>query len=332
MARFPIPDPASLDGIKTAFLDVDGVAVHVGRVDGTGSATGTTATDTTAARASTATTTGPADVGVVLLHHFYGNVATWRRVLRRLDAAGIPAVALDRPGFGWSQRLGTREAGRRDLNPYTREFAVRAAREAVRQAGWRRVVVVGSSMGGTLAIELVADLRQDTTAPDVAHLFLLSPAITGDVGMPPPLRPLLRAGWIARVMAPLVRRLSSRMDLERVAGGWHDQRLADQSDIDAYRIPTRLPGWEVGIWQVMTAESPPNLRTVATTLQVPTTVVAGRFDRTIRPRWNQRTARGMGAELVEVDTGHTPQEEAPDLVVDLVRARVAGTVAGHTAD
>ena len=300
MAVAPVPAPAALRGITTRFLDVDGVAVHVGEVTGNGAGHRR---------------------GVVLLHHFYGNVATWRRVLRRLDRVGLPALAVDRPGFGWSQRPDPTTARAMDTNPYTRAFGVAAARAAIDAAGWDEVVVVGSSMGGTLAIELADAMQRDPAAPGLPHLVLLAPALTGDVGMPPRLRPVLRHPRVGQAMAPLIHRLSRRIDLDRVAGGWYDQRLANQADVDAYRIPTRLPGWAHGIWEVMTVEPPPDLRDVAVGLDVPTTVVSGRHDRTIRPRWNEKTAAGMDAELVVLAAGHTPQEEAPDQVADLIVAR-----------
>lgn len=328
------PAPADLEGITTRFLDVGGIQVHAGCVDGSrGPALPTDgARDRRGLASSARTHSGPdtdARVGVLLLHHFYGNVATWRRVMRQLDARGIPAVAVDRPGFGWSQRPTAAQVRATTKaaapNPYTRAFGVAAARAAIDAAGWDEVVIVGSSMGGTLAIELTAAMEADAAAPAIRHLVLLSPALTGDVGMPPPLRPLLRAGWIRRALRPVVNRLSRRMDLERVAGGWHDRALADQSDIDAYRIPTQQPGWADGIWQVMTVESPPDLRSVAAGISAPATVVSGHHDRTVRPKWNRRTAAGMGARLVEVAAGHTPQEERPDLVVDLVAEVVAAS-------
>lgn len=316
---FPSPNPATLDGIATRFIPVDGVDVHVAHVPTSLlPADGQPIGQPPAHEVPTRTR-----AGVVLLHHFYGNVATWRRVLRGLDTAGIAAIALDRPGFGWSQRLSPARARQHDPNPYTRAFAVQAASKAIAAAGFDPVVVVGSSMGGTIAIELADDLTSQAGGPDLAHLVLLSPAITGDVGAPTRLRSLLRADWLNRAMRPMVDRLSRRMDLERVAGGWRDPSLADQSDIDAYAIPSRLPGWAQGMWQLLTVEPPPDLRATIRALDVATTVVAGRHDRTIRPHWNRRTAHAMDARLVVVDTGHTPQEEAPAIIVDLVADLVA---------
>lgn len=275
---------AHLDGLRTSHVDVDGVAIHAAEV-------------------------GSGPVGVLLFHHFYGNVATWRRVLRLLDDDGVHAVAVDRPGFGWTERP---DPSRRP-EVYTRAFAARAGREVARHHGIQRLVVVGSSMGGTLAIETaLAD-------PDgIDHLLLLSPAITGDVGMPAPLRPLLRPAPVRRLFSPLVSRLSGNIDLQRATGSWHDQALAGDDDVAAYHEPTTLPGWADGIWAVMTSEQPPNLLRHLESVQPPSTVVAGQHDRIIRPRWNRRTAAKLGARLVELDTGHTPQEEAPALVADLV--------------
>lgn len=275
---------ADLAGIETRHVDVDGVDVHVGVV-------------------------GSGTTGVLLYHHFYGNVATWRRVLRRLDARGVHAVAVDRPGFGWTRRPDP--AARPEA--YTRSFAARAGRVVASARGIERLVVVGSSMGGTLAVE--------TTLGDpagVEHLLLLAPAITGDVGFPVALRPLLRRPAARRVLRPLVGRLSRDIDLERATGGWHDRSLAGVDDVAAYAEPTRLPGWADGIVAVMASEGPPSLLDDLATVRPPATVVSGRHDRTIRPRWNRRTAATLGADLVELPTGHTPQEEAPDLVTDLI--------------
>lgn len=288
-----LPSPA-LDGVTTSFTDVDGVAVHaagVGGPDHDGS-------------------------GVLLLHHFYGNVATWRRVLRELDERGVTAVAVDRPGFGWSERP---DPGQRP-EVYTRAFAARAAREVARARGLDRLVVVGSSMGGTLAIETTL-----AEPAGVDALVLLSPAITGDVGMPPPLRPLLRTWPVRRAVRPLVDRLSRDIDLQRVASGWADASTAGPDDVSAYRDPTRLPGWAAGIWAVMTAEPPPSLGKGLTRIDLPATVVSGTHDRTIRPRSNRRTALALDADLVELPTGHTPQEESPAVIADIVTDRLART-------
>lgn len=290
MTARPTPE---LAGVDTSFTDVEGVAIHAAEV-GRDRATGT---------------------GVLLLHHFYGNVATWRRVLRELDDRGVHAIAVDRPGFGWTERP---DPGRRP-EVYTRAFAARAARAVAAARGLERLVVVGSSMGGTLALETTL------AEPDgITGLVLLSPAVTGDVGMPPPLRPLLRTTPIRRALRPLVDRLSRDIDLQRVASGWVDPTTAGPDDVAAYRDPTRLDGWAAGIWAVMTVEPPPSLGRGLTSIEVPVTVVSGTHDRTIRPRWNSRTAAALDADLVELPTGHTPHEEAPEAVADLVLARLHG--------
>ncbi len=288
MSTVTTPPRAVLDGITTDHVEVDGVGIHTAAV-------------------------GAGPVGVLLYHHFYGNVATWRRVLRRLDEAGVHAVAVDRPGFGWTQRP---DPSRRPM-VYTRAFAARAGRVVARSRGIDRLVVVGSSMGGTLALETaLAD-------PDgIDHLVLLSPAVTGDVGMPAPLRPVLRRAIVRRAARPVVRRLSRGIDLQRATGGWHDPELAGDDDVAAYHEPTLLPGWADGIWAVMTSEPPPGLGRRLGEVVPPATVVSGSFDRTIRPTWNRSTAAGLDGELVEVSTGHTPQEEAPALVTDLLLDRV----------
>ncbi|WP_402461837.1 alpha/beta fold hydrolase [Isoptericola aurantiacus] len=78
---------------------------------------------------------------VVLLHGSRTSATMWRRQLRALDAAGIPALAPDLPGHG------TRRGVRFGLDD-----AVAAVRSAVDDVGGR-ALVVGLSLGGYVAIE-----------------------------------------------------------------------------------------------------------------------------------------------------------------------------------
>lgn len=250
--------------------------------------------------------------GLLLLHHFFGNVFTWRRVLDRLDADGQHAVAMDRPGFGLTERL-PRERWN-GLHPYTRDTAARLGLELLDHIAMDDVVLVGSSAGGTAALELYR------RAPErVRGLVLLAPAITGDVGPPDVLRPLLRVA--TPVARRLVRRFADGVTPERIGRSWHDPSLATEEDADAYRRPLDVPGWDRAFWELVTAEPSPDLRGLLPRIDVPTLVVSGASDRVIRPRWSRRTAAAIpGARYVELpEVGHTPHEEAPERLVEVLQ-------------
>jgi pimeloyl-ACP methyl ester carboxylesterase len=257
---------------------------------------------------------GPA---MLLFHHFHGNVATWRHVMTGL-ADDHHVVAFDRPGFGLSERPAPNGRGPQD--PYARATSVRIGLGLLDVLDVPDAVLVGSSAGGTIALETYA------AAPErVRALVLLSPAITGDVGPPQQLRPLLRAAPVRALAPRLIERLAGELTLDRVARSWHDPSRATPDDVDAYARPLLAEGWQHGYLGVFSADEPPDLRQLLPRIDVPTLVVAGASDRIISPRWNRRTAAAIPGARFEVlpDCGHTPHEECPQQLLDLVRGFLA---------
>lgn len=287
-----VPGPA-LAGPDSRFLEVDGLSVHH-RV------------------------TGPVDApAILLLHHFYGNVATWRHVQQALSH-DHRVIAFDRVGFGLTERPA--RSRRRGPNPYTRAMSARIALALLDHLRVGKATLIGSSAGGTVALEIYA-----RAAARIDGLALLSPAITGDVGPPGHLRPVLRT-WPLRVLGPrIVRQVAGEITRERVARSWHDPSRATDEDVDAYARALRVEGWDRGFWGVMTAEAPPDLRGVVRSIRVPTLVVAGASDRIIHPGSNRRTAAAIpGARFHLLPAaGHTPHEERPDLLLPVLRRFLA---------
>lgn len=258
--------------------------------------------------------TGPADgPPLVLLHHFYGSVATWRHSLSDL-ADPYRVAAFDRPGFGLTERPPREDWG--DRNPYTRASSAAITLDLLDELGAEQAVLVGASAGGTAALETYA------RAPErVRALVLVAPAIAGDVGPPGFLRTVMRTPQGRRLGPRLVRRVAGEVDRDRVAGGWADPTRATAEDVAAYADPLQVDRWDEGLWHVFSAEPPPDLSDLLPRIEVPTLVVSGDRDRTIAPRTNRRTAsRIPGAEYVELDRcGHTPHEECPEAFAATVR-------------
>lgn len=250
---------------------------------------------------------------VVLLHHFYGSAPTWRHVQADLSV-DHHVTAFDRPGFGLTQRLPRDEWDGR--NPYTREVSARIVTGLLDEMGADQAVLIGSSAGGTAALETYR------LAPErVRALVLVSPAITGDVGPPAALRPALRTRLGRQAGDFVVRRLAGRFTLERISRTWHDPSRAGEEDLEAYRRMLEVDGWAQGLWEAITAEPPPALSGLLARIEVPTLVVTGQQDTVISARLNQRTAAAIPGARFEVlpDCGHTPQEECPDRLLAVVR-------------
>lgn len=248
----------------------------------------------------------PADPTLLLSHHFYGSAPTWRRLATRMDGAHH-LVAFDRPGFGLTERPERDEWGER--NPYSRGTAAMLGWELLDHLAVEDAVLVGSSAGGTNVVEMYL-LHPER----VRALVLVSPAITGDIGPPNHLRPVLRSPQARRVAPHLIQRFVGAVDVERTAGSWADPSRATPEDAEPYQRMLRVEGWSRGFWEVINASPRPNLSSVLDDIDVPVLVVSGDSDPVIRPRWNRRTAEAIpGARYVELEgCGHTPQEECPD--------------------
>lgn len=257
--------------------------------------------------------------GVILLHHFYGNVTTWRHVLDELST-DVRVAAFDRPAFGLTERPA--RADWLDGNPYTRATSARITLELMDHLGMEEAVLVGSSAGGTAAIEAYA------MAPErVRGLVLVSPAITGDVGAPPQLRSLLGAPQFRQLAPRFIARMAGEVSRERVSRSWADPSRATEDDVAAYARPLEVAGWATALYELFVAEPPPDLRSLLGRIDVPTVVVSGDRDRVISPTWNRRTAGAIptGRYVELEDCGHTPQEECPEALVGVIRELLTDT-------
>jgi pimeloyl-ACP methyl ester carboxylesterase len=132
---------------------------------------------------------GPERGAVLLVHGASGNHADMMGALGpRLAALGFRAIAIDRPGHGWSSR-----SGRRHSSP-----ALQAAliREALARHGVNQAIVVVHSWAGALGLAMALEAPQFTRA-----LVLLAPAShpwPGGVSWYYPLATAPGLGWLFR--------------------------------------------------------------------------------------------------------------------------------------
>jgi pimeloyl-ACP methyl ester carboxylesterase len=116
-------------------------------------------------------------VPLVLIHGAGCNLEDMRLALGD-HLAGRRVISIDRPGHGWSERA------HEGSSP---EYQAKVISQVIERLGVARVIVVGHSWGGLLALRLALDQPQR-----VAGLVLLAP----------PLYPLIRgATWFYDLMA-----------------------------------------------------------------------------------------------------------------------------------
>jgi len=291
------------------FLTVEGVEVHH-EITGPTSGRAPDASDDWSDDADKDSPT------LLLSHHFYGSTPVWDRFAPLL-ADRHRIVTWDRPGFGLTERP---VHGSLEHNPYTRGAAARLGWSLLDAIGAEDVVLVGASAGGSNVLEMYAQAPARVRA-----LVLLAPAITGDVGAPPQVRRLLRTTPLRRLGPRVVEQFIGDITRERSTRAWHDPSRARDEDLAPYRDLTRVEGWSRGLWEVMTAEPPPDLRPVLRSIAVPTLVVTGAQDRTIAPRWGRWVAATVpgGRFTLLPDCGHVPHQERPEELAAIVKPFLA---------
>jgi pimeloyl-ACP methyl ester carboxylesterase len=246
---------------------------------------------------------------IVLVHGASGNLQDMRLALGDRLAADRRVILVDRPGHGWSDRPG----GVADASPARQAELIAQALDRV---GVRHFVLLGHSLGGTVATALAL------AYPDrVAGLVLLAPVTHPWVGglawhnavlstpvvgrlfartVALPLGALLLDGGAASVFAPqpvpadYLRRAAIRLLLRP------SEFVANAQDVAALK-------------DFVTAQAPHYGEIAA-----PTVILTGGADTTVSPRIHARAiaAAVPGARLNVLEgVGHMPHHTNADAVV-----------------
>jgi pimeloyl-ACP methyl ester carboxylesterase len=253
---------------------------------------------------------------VVLVHGQPGQAADWRDVAAALESS-YRVLVPDRPGYG---RTGGSAVGVADNAD--------ALGRLLDDIGVESATVVGHSFGGGVALSLA--LRRGEL---VGGLVLVGSVGTGSsigpqdhvLGLPLVGESLAFAGFEAsRWLLPALRRRSTR--LPPALASWLRAVPEPGPVAEMGRAPSATT-WRSFVTEqrALLAETP-LLEAGLSSVRAPTAVVAGRRDRVVPTRAAADLAEAIpGAELVWVaDAGHLVPQEAPGVLVDIVRRYASG--------
>lgn len=251
---------------------------------------------------------------VVLLHGNGGMVEDWQ-ASGLLDALARRhrVIALDRPGFGHSDRP-------RGI-PWTARAQARLLLQALRQIGVRRPVLVGHSWGTLVALWMALDDR-----PAVAGLVLLSgvyfPLPRADVALlSGPALPVL-GDVMCHTVSPLIGRLISQPLFRKLfAPGPVDSRF-----LQGFPTGMALRPSAIRASAEDTAFMIPDAAVLAPRygeLDMPVVIMAGAGDEQVNTSAHSRSLHASipGSQLIVLDgVGHMIHYAATDRIVEAVDA------------
>lgn len=230
---------------------------------------------------------GPATV--LLLHGIGGGQAIWRDTLPALAAAGWRAAAMDFPGYGASPGSPTLDA------------MVAAVQELVAALGAQRTVLLGHSMGGMVAQELLA------RAPGCVQGLILactSAAFGKSDGD-------WQARFLAERLAPLDAGLGMPGMARRLVPSMLSASAPPAASELAIQVMSDVP--EASYRVALRAIAAFDRRAALPLLDLPTLCLAGEHDRTAPPDVMQRMAQRIpgGEYRCLADAGHIANIEQP---------------------
>jgi pimeloyl-ACP methyl ester carboxylesterase len=266
---------------------------------------------------------GQSQPAIVFLHGASSSHADAMLVLGERLAERYRVIAIDRPGQGWSERIGSADAA-----APMRQAAI--IREALRNLAVERAVVVGHSLAGAIVPHLALD-HSDVVAATLYLAPVTHPWPGGVIAWyyRPAASSLL--GWV------MTRTLTTPLGL-----------LLLEPAIDEIFAPRPAPPDYAGKARIALALRPPVFQANAQDvsglyaavlaqqaryrdIRVPTVVIAGDADTIVSTDIH---ARGLmrdipGAKLIVLPgVGHMPHHAAPDLVIAEIDA-LARTASGE---
>ncbi len=244
-------------------------------------------------------------VPVVFVHGHLASSATWEDVLRPASA-GHPAIAVDLPGAGASDR------------PWPHDYSV--AGQALGLAGFLaargipRAIVVGNSLGGATAMLVAAEWPERVEA-----LVLVAPA-TRAAPIVWPLR-LMRLPLVGELALALASRPATAYGLRHWLYG-DPSRVTEHVVDDAWK-PFAVPGTRRAALQAIRTD-PRHFLGLEGRVRQPTLIVWGSRDRLLPvAEAGRRRARIPGSEVVILEgAGHLPQREQPEALAHAIAAFV----------
>ncbi len=247
----------------------------------------------------------PAAPPMILIHGFAASNLVWSKVFLEFAAAGYRVIAPDLPGYGYSAKP-------RHLD-YTIAHQAELIVSFLRQMEVDRAVFLGSSYGAAIAATIALD------RPELVEKLVMVGAVNNNKPTRYLLMRLFGSPIIGDILSPLLvgsRRLL-RLRMKRV----YDRHswVLDERRVDARHLPLRTRGAHRAIIRTVRRWDAERVSREAHLLTQPTLLMWGDTDREVPLGDGERLHQAIpGSRLIVFrECGHLPQEEYPEVFVEL---------------
>ena len=243
---------------------------------------------------------------IVLIHGFISSSLVWSQVFLPLAEAGLRVIALDLPGYGYSDKPNNAA--------YTIESQARAVIGLMDRLEIEKATIVGASYGGAIAATLALDY------PDRVARLILVGAVINDEPKKNPLMRILQIPLIGDIATPLFlgSRLTLRMrmqDMYRRTG-----KVFDEQMLNARHHLLATANMQRSMIRTARRWHATRIERQAPLIRQPTMLVWGEDDRHIplRDAFYLRDAIPNSRLIVFRNCGHLPPTEYPETFVKVV--------------
>ncbi|NLV73201.1 MAG: alpha/beta hydrolase [Chloroflexi bacterium] len=248
---------------------------------------------------------GEAPQSLFILHGFGESIAAWRHLQRPLGEH-FRVVAVDRPGFGLTERV---SADPRDpVNPYGVAGQTELFSAMLTELQAAPAVVVAHSAGAAIALRLAIMHPEQVRALVLVGAAVYTVRRTLGIW-----RRLMNTRW-ANKIGILAMRISPRLFGHIAERSWHDYSKAGDAYVDMIRYPLRSEDWDRGLWEAARVLPDTSILRRLGEVRMPVLVITGDNDRLVPPADARSLVNALPNAILSVipNCGHLPHEECPD--------------------
>ncbi len=255
---------------------------------------------------------------LLCLHGLGASSYTWQDILPGL-AKTHRVITLDMKGFGDSDKPKERSYSARDQAGIIVAF--------IDAMQLRRLTLVGSSFGGTVALLTYLELQTRRSHP-VIRLILLAAAAYPQhlpIGFRLLHTPLLNRLLMTLLTVPAIKRLVTKISLHQCL---RRREVITPEKVDAYLRPQLLPGAPQAFFQSVLQLLPPDVDAITQrypSINAPALLIWGAGDPLVPPSIGQRLHAALPNSRLEIipGVGHAPQEECADITLGIIQKFLA---------